>query len=280
MNREAQGTLLALLGMILYGLEPVIIKSNPSNPLSFAAFSALFASIFLWIFVLLAGNWRDLEENPAHIPKTFLIGLFGTALAYLSYSYGARLSTAINASLITRAEVLFSFALSYVLLKERITKKQAIYSLLVLLGLILVITQGRIITPKRGDVLLLMVPLFWQIGHVIAKNLPYNPYLIATMRNTFGGLLLFMFALSSGLEFHPLSIAEGIIIAVGQVVWYLSIKRINLSKATAIITPAPAVAIGLSILLGERFTLYHAAGFVLMTLGTLEITKVKSERRV
>lgn len=280
MNREAQGTLLALLGMILYGLEPVIIKSNPSNPLSFAAFSALFASIFLWIFVLLAGNWRDLEENPAHIPKTFLIGLFGTALAYLSYSYGARLSTAINASLITRAEVLFSFVLSYVLLKERITKKQAIYSLLVLLGLILVITQGRIITPKRGDVLLLMVPLFWQIGHVIAKNLPYNPYLIATMRNTFGGLLLFMFALSSGLEFHPLSIAEGIIIAVGQVVWYLSIKRINLSKATAIITPAPAVAIGLSILLGERFTLYHAAGFVLMTLGTLEITKVKSERRV
>ncbi|MCD6558563.1 MAG: DMT family transporter [Palaeococcus sp.] len=280
MNREAQGTLLALLGMILYGLEPVIIKSNPSNPLSFAAFSALFASIFLWIFVLLAGNWRDLEENPAHIPKTFLIGLFGTALAYLSYSYGARLSTAINASLITRAEVLFSFALSYVLLKERITKKQAIYSLLVLLGLILVITQGRIITPKRGDVLLLMVPLFWQIGHVIAKNLPYNPYLIATMRNTFGGLLLFMFALSSGLEFHPLSIAEGIIIAVGQVVWYLSIKRINLSKATAIITPAPAVAIGLSILLGERFTLYHAAGFVLMTLGTLEITKIKSERRV
>ncbi|WP_456326661.1 DMT family transporter [Palaeococcus sp. (in: euryarchaeotes)] len=280
MNREAQGTLLALLGMILYGLEPVIIKSNPSNPLSFAAFSALFASIFLWIFVLLARNWRDLEENPAHIPKTFLIGLFGTALAYLSYSYGARLSTAINASLITRAEVLFSFALSYVLLKERITKKQAIYSLLVLLGLILVITQGRIITPKRGDVLLLMVPLFWQIGHVIAKNLPYNPYLIATMRNTFGGLLLFMFALSSGLEFHPLSIAEGIIIAVGQVVWYLSIKRINLSKATAIITPAPAVAIGLSILLGERFTLYHAAGFVLMTLGTLEITKIKSERRV
>jgi len=280
MNREAQGTLLALLGMILYGLEPVIIKSNPSNPLSFAAFSALFASIFLWIFVLLAGNWRDLEENPAHIPKTFLIGLFGTALAYLSYSYGARLSTAINASLITRAEVLFSFALSYVLLKERITKKQAIYSLLVLLGLILVITQGRIITPKRGDVLLLMVPLFWQISHVIAKNLPYNPYLIATMRNTFGGLLLFMFAISSGLEFHPLSIAEGIIIAVGQVVWYLSIKRINLSKATAIITPAPAVAIGLSILLGERFTLYHAAGFVLMTLGTLEITKIKSERRV
>ncbi|WP_456398389.1 DMT family transporter [Palaeococcus sp. (in: euryarchaeotes)] len=280
MNREAQGTLLALLGMILYGLEPVIIKSNPSNPLSFAAFSALFASIFLWIFVLLAGNWRDLEENPAHIPKTFLIGLFGTALAYLSYSYGARLSTAINASLITRAEVLFSFVLSYVLLKERITKKQGIYSLLVLLGLILVITQGRIITPKRGDVLLLMVPLFWQIGHVIAKNLPYNPYLIATMRNTFGGLLLFMFALSSGLEFHPLSIAEGIIIAVGQVVWYLSIKRINLSKATAIITPAPAVAIGLSILLGERFTLYHAAGFVLMTLGTLEITKIKSERRV
>ncbi|AIF68976.1 permease [Palaeococcus pacificus DY20341] len=279
MNRESQGTLFAFIGMFLYGLEPVVIKSNPSNPLSFAAFSALFASLLLWIFVISNQKWHDLKDEPHHLPKAFLIGLFGTALAYLAYSYGARMSTAINASLITRAEVLFSFALSYVLLRERITKNQLFYSFFILFGLFLVITKGQLIVPEKGDILLLLVPLFWQIGHVIAKNIPYNPYLIATLRNTFGGIILFLLALPRGLEFSKLALVEGIIISLGQVIWYLSIKRINLSKATAIITPAPAVAIALSLLLGEEFTPYHAIGFLLIALGTLKITKIKSERR-
>jgi len=279
MNSEIKGTLLALVGMFLYGLEPVVIKSNPVNPLSFAAFSALLASLMLWIFVISTKSWQDIKENPQYLPKAFLIGLSSTALAYISYSYGARLSSAINASLLTRAEVLFSFLLAYIFLREKITKSQLYASFLVLFGLALVITHGKLITPQKGDVLLLLVPLFWQIGHVIAKTLPYNPYLIATLRNTFGGLILLMLALSHGLEFSKLSIVEAIILAFGQVVWYLSIKLINLSKATAIITPAPAVAIAISLALGEEFTLYHAVGFILITVGTLKITKVKSERR-
>ena len=141
------------------------------------------------------------------------------------------------------------------------------------------ITKGQLIVPEKGDILLLLVPLFWQIGHVMAKNIPYNPYLIATLRNTFGGIILFLLALPMGLEFSKLVLVEGIILSLGQVIWSLSIKRINLSKATAIITPAPAVAIALSLILGEEFTPYHAIGFLLIALGTMRITKIKSERR-
>ncbi|WP_175059749.1 DMT family transporter [Thermococcus sp. 2319x1] len=277
MNKETEGTLLALLGMFLYGIEPVVIKANPTNPLSFAAFSALIASLILWPIVLLTSGWKEVKENPQYIPRAFLVGVFGTALAYIAYSYGARLSTAINASLITRAEVLFSFVLAYVFLREKITKHQVFWSFSILAGLFLVITQGKAIIPKKGDLLLLLVPLFWQSGHVIAKKLPYNPSLIAAFRNTFGGILLFLLALSSGLEFSRLAVAEGIILSFGQVIWYLAIKRINLSKATAIITPAPAVAIGAAILLGEEFTVYHLTGFLLITAGTFMVSRIKSE---
>ncbi|WP_456321291.1 DMT family transporter [Palaeococcus sp. (in: euryarchaeotes)] len=277
MNREALGTLLAIAGAFLYGLEPVVIKANPSNPLSFAAFSALFASLILWILLIVSFRWVEIRENPSPLKKAFLMGFFGTALAYISYSYGARLSTAINASLITRSEVLFSFLLSWVFLREKITKKLISYAIIILLGLVLVITQGRAIEPHLGDLLLLLVPLFWQSGHVIAKRLPYSPYTIATLRNTFGFLILLPFALLTGMEFSRLALAEGIIIALGQVIWYKSIKLINLSKATAIITPAPAVAIALGIVLGESFTVYHATGFILITLGTLGAAGIKSE---
>ena len=279
MNQEAKGTLFAFIALILVGIEPVVIKSNPVNPLSFAAFSALFASLILWAIILPSGKWRELKEKPGDIHKAFLVGLFGTALAYIAYSYGARMSTAINASLITRSEVLYSFVLSYLFLREKITKKQFIFSLIILLGLVLVITQGKIIEPQKGDILLLLTPLFWQMGHTIAKRLQYSPYLIATLRNTFGGLILLLLTLPFGLEFTSLAIVEGVIIALTQVLWYSSLKLINLSKATSIITPAPAVAIALSIFLGENFTVYHAIGFVLITVGTLKISEIKSEQR-
>ncbi len=277
MNRESLGTLLAASGAFLYGLEPVVIKANPSNPISFAAFSALFASLILWLFLIASSGWREISEKPSHLKKAFLMGFFGTAMAYISYSYGARLSTAINASLITRSEVFFSFLLSWLFLGERITKKLVSFAMIILTGLVLVITQGRAVEPHLGDLLLLLVPLFWQSGHVIAKRLPYTPYTIATLRNTFGFLILLPLAILTGLEFSKLALAEGIIIALGQVIWYRSIKLINLSKATAIITPAPAVAIALGIALGESFTTYHAAGFILITIGTLGAAGIKSE---
>ncbi len=279
MNQEAEGTLFAFVALILVGIEPVVIKSNPVNPLSFAAFSALFASLVLWGIILSLGAWKELKEKPGDIHKAFLVGLFGTALAYIAYSYGARMSTAINASLITRSEVLYSFVLSYLFLREKITKKQFIFSLVILLGLVLVITQGKTVKPQKGDILLLLTPLFWQMGHTIAKRLQYSPYLIATLRNTFGGLILLLLTLPFGLEFTPLAMVEGVIIALTQVLWYSSLKLINLSKATSIITPAPAVAIALSIFLGENFTAYHAIGFILITIGTLKISKIKSEQR-
>ncbi|ASJ09250.1 permease [Thermococcus siculi] len=279
MRRESLGTLLALAGMLLYGLEPVVIKSNESNPVSFATFSALFASIILWIILLLEGKGTEFKAEPSGLKRAFFVGLFGTALAYLAYSLGARMSTAINAALITRSEVLWSFLLAGIFLGERITKRLVGYSFIILAGLVLVITQGRAVEPHLGDLLLLLVPLFWQVGHVMAKGLPYSPTTIAALRNTFGFLLLLPLALLTGAEFSPLVIVEGAIIALGQVVWYGSIKRINLSKATAIITPAPAVAIALGVLMGETFTYYHALGFLLIVLGTLGTVKVESELR-
>ncbi|ASA77547.1 DMT family transporter [Thermococcus sp. 5-4] len=279
MRQETLGALFAIVGMFIYGLEPVVIKSNPSNPISFAAFSALVASLLLWVKLIVSGELEEIRRNPGDLKRAFLVGLFGTALAYLAYSFGARMSTAINAALITRSEVLFSFFLSWLFLGERITRRLVGYSTAILVGLIVVILQGRSMELHLGDFLLLLVPLFWQLGHVIAKRLPYSPPTIAALRNTFGFLLLFPLAIATGLEFSRFVIAEGLVIAVGQLVWYRSIKLINLSKATAIITPAPAVAIGLGILLGESFTIYHAVGFLLITLGTLGAVRVESELR-
>ncbi|CAB49764.1 DMT family transporter [Pyrococcus abyssi] len=266
MRRKSEGIALALIGMLLYGLEPVVISYNPVNPISFAFFSAFFASLILIPFA-------DFLEVKAYWRRGALIGFFGTFLAYLSYSFGAKMSSSVNAALITRAEVIFSFLLSYAILGERITRRRIINSTLVIIGVILVITQGRKISLNVGDFLLLLVPLFWQIGHVIAKKTNAKPQTIAFLRNSFGSLFLLLPTLTTELSFTPYSIAEGLIIALGQLIWYSAISRIDLSLATAIITPAPAVAIGIALITGVPVTLWHLLGFIFITIGTLNLTR-------
>ena len=276
MDPETKGVLLAAAGMFLYGIEPVVINSNPANPIAFAGLSSSLAALILWV----VGGKETLEDirlKPEFLKYGVLMGLFGTALAYLSYSFGAMMSTAINAALITRSEILWSFLLSWAFLRERIGRLHFLYGALLVIGLGLVITQGRPVAPHLGDVLLLLVPLFWQIAHVLAKKTPYRPVTIATLRNTFGALFILPFAFITGFQFSMYAPLEGMIIAFGQILWYGSIKLINLSKATLIITPAPAIAIALGILMGQPFTVYHALGFLLITAATVGASRLKSE---
>ncbi len=277
MNRETEGTLLAFAVLLLLGLEPVVIKANPVNPFAFASLSAIVASLILWPVVLLRGQAREVLERPDELKKAFLIGLFATAIAYSLFSYGTRLSSAVNSAIITRFEVFYSFLLSWLLLRERITGKAIISALSLIAGVFLVVTQGKRPELLKGDILLLLTPLFWQLGHAVAKKTNYSPLTIATLRNTFGGLLLLVPAVITGFAFTKLALAEGVIIALTQGLWYMAIARINLSKATAILTPAPALTALISItVLGETVTAYHLTGLALITLGTLTISREES----
>ncbi|WP_456421585.1 DMT family transporter [Thermococcus sp.] len=277
MNRETEGTLMAFAVLFLLGLEPVVIKANPVNPLAFASLSAIIASLLLWP-VLLTGDYTgELREKPGEMKKAFLTGLFATTIAYSLFSYGTRLSTAVNSAIITRFEVFYSFLISWLILGEKITGRALLSATALFTGVFLVVAQGKRPELLKGDLLLLLTPLFWQLGHAMAKRTDYSPITIATLRNTFGGLLLLVPAVMTGFEFTGLALAEGLIIALTQSLWYSAIARINLSKATAILTPAPALTVLLSILfLGEGITPYHIAGLTLISAGTLLISREKS----
>ena len=280
MKKEVEGTLMAFAVLLLLGVEPVVIKANPVNPLAFASLSAIFASLFLWPALLLGGYGREIREKPGELRKAFLTGLLATAMAYSLFSYGTRLSTAVNSAILTRFEVFYSFLISWLLLRERITRKAVVSALALIAGVFLVVTQGKRPELLKGDILLLLTPLFWQLGHAVAKRTDYSPLTIATLRNTFGGLLLLVPAIVTGFAFTKLALAEGIIIALTQTLWYLAISRINLSKATAILTPAPAVTIGVAIVfLGERVSIHHLLGFILVASGILAVAFEESGRR-
>ncbi|NJF25759.1 DMT family transporter [Thermococcus sp. Bubb.Bath] len=280
MNTETEGTLLAFLVLLALGLEPVVIKASSVNPFAFVATASLFASCLLWKVLFATERAEEIKEKPGELKKTFLTGLFATAIAYSLFTYGTRLSTAINSAILTRFEVFYSFLIGWLFLRERVTSRGVLSAVALVVGVFLVVTGGKGVEVRTGDILLLLTPLFWQIGHAIAKRTDYSPLTIATLRNTFGGLLLLPLVFETRFAFTPLALAEGVIIALTQSLWYYSIARINLSKATAILTPAPAVTMAVAIVfLGEKVGVYHLIGFLLVAVGTLMIAFEESKRR-
>lgn len=118
MKTETEGTLLAFLVLLALGLEPAVIKANPSNPISFIALSVFFAALILWTVLLTTGRFKEILEKPAELKRTFLTGLFATAIAYSLYSLGTSMSTAVNSAIITRLEVFYSLAIGWLLLRR------------------------------------------------------------------------------------------------------------------------------------------------------------------
>ncbi len=285
LSQEMEGTILAIIGLVVYGVHPIVVKYGTSymSPLSFSSVSALIASFLLLLFLFSKGGYDDFRNlNRFHWIRLAFVGIFSTGLAFIFFFEGTNLSTGINSGIILRTEVLFSIILSYIILKERITKKQLIFTFMVLIGLILILGRGFAFQPKIGDLLLLFTPICWQIGHVISKKVPLNPYSTALGRNFFGGILLLSFTFITNVNINlKLWIigVEAIIIAVGHTIFYASIKRINLSKTTGLITPAPVITIiGSHLILGENVGWYHIIGYIFIFAGTIFLGRIKSER--
>jgi drug/metabolite transporter (DMT)-like permease len=71
-----------------------------------------------------------------------------------------------------------------------------------------------------------------------------------------------------------------VIYALTYYTFYESIKRINLSKATAIISAYPAISILLAwFILREVPDIYQIGGFFIILLGIIYLSNLKSELR-
>jgi drug/metabolite transporter (DMT)-like permease len=118
-----------------------------------------------------------------------------------------------------------------------------------------------------------------------------NPLFIATGRTLYGGIFLFLLSQLAGIQelailakhnMLSLFIFYGIVVyALSYLTFYEAIKRINLSKASAIISVYPAISILLAwFILSEVPDWYQLTGFFIILLGVFYLSQVKSELRI
>ena len=269
-------SLVPILGFLAAGRISPLLFAFSGAALGFACFvpwslkHRVFRSYFRW----------DLW------PKLLVIGFFGGALPIAALLFALGYTTPANAAILGQVEAVYTVVLSRLFLKERISASQLFGTGLVLAGTLLIALKERFTLRWTGDLVVLAVPLMYQVSHLFSKRLPggLSPVFVAASRTLFAALgMLPLLALGLALpvlhferSFSLLAIMltwGAVIIAVNNVLWYRAILNMDLSKATAIVLSYPVLTAVLSHLLGiEKIQPYQLAGLLMALAGAWWVT--------
>ena len=221
-----------------------------------------------------------------------VIANFGSALPFCCLLYALNFTTPANTAILNQFELLYSFIFSIIFLKERITLKQIIASLFIILGGIILMAGSVKNINLKGDLIVIFSVWMFQVSHIAAKKLSSDIpcQVLAAAKNLYAlpimALLLLIY--SNNLFIKPDFTLYGVLFYMGVIryglsylLWFWAIQKLDLSKATAIALSYPAITLIFSCLLGyDKLTLYNTVGLVLSMFGALWLSKIMTKQKI
>jgi len=256
-------------------------------PVYTVAFYRFFISSILLIVIFYFYNFRfKLKE--------FLFCIFGGLTGIFAYNYfflkGLSITMASKASIIVAINPVLSVIGAVILFKENVNLKQVVGIILAFLGIILLITKGKINTIltggfNKGDIFILFAAVSWSCYTLFGKKVLVNVSAIesTTYSVLWGTIILFPLFLSENLgnfyHINAKSLLSILVLSVlatvlGFIWFYDGIKKIGASKTVVFIylVPVFGVLIGF-ILLGERLSLAALVGGMVTITGVFIVNK-------
>ncbi|MEU7002531.1 DMT family transporter [Nonomuraea sp. NPDC046570] len=139
------------------------------------------------------------------------------------------------------------------------------------------------------------VPVLWSVAHVILKEVldttPITPNQVTTSRLLVSALCLLTIALAlegpseiahtwSSLDLQSFAAMMGLAYYLELIVWFNAVRHIDVSVASTITAPAPAVTMLLAVLLlGERTHGFQLVALTLVVIGVLGLLRARSRRQ-
>lgn len=284
---------LLILATVLWGGNFVIGRAVADD------IPPIILSYFRWIIALIvflpiawksfAKDWQYIRN---HLRIVIVLSLTGIAtfntLVYVALHY----TTAINASLMNSTTPIVIFLLSYLFIKEKLTKKQIIGAILSLIGVLFIISRGslELITSfsfNSGDLIMLIAVLSWSIYSILVKQysdrLPGNSTFLASI--VIGIIILTPFFIFDWLNEHEsINWSIGSVSAIlyigifASIVAFLSwnsgVVRLGASKAGIFLNFIPLFATLFAVIfIGETLQLSQLFGAVFVISGVYLASK-------
>jgi len=298
MQRSADpstGILLAFLCLGLLGAMPIISNGRPpgAGALVFAFWLSAWQLAFS--LPLLLREWRSGEKGIFRVPlsrrektRMLAVALFTGALFGLStwlYVLAFEREGAVNAAIALQAYPLFAAALEALLLGQRKSPRELGFTVLIVAALYHLATRGswRPEGLSSWFFVALAVPAIWSVAHIMLRQAlvrtTITPNQVTTSRLIVSTAVLLLLALAiegsdalfqvaSNPAVQWFAAMMGLAYYLELILWFHAIRHIDVSLASSIAVPSPAVTMVLaSLLLGDRIETTQVVALAVVALG-------------
>ncbi|NML72938.1 DMT family transporter [Rhizobium sp. S-51] len=289
--KTGTGIGLAIVCLAILGIMPVLSNSRPADfsALGFAFWLSVWETVFA--IPLVAHERRNgtsrllsVEAGTASRRRALAVVVVTGAMFGLStflYVFGIERAGAVSAAIAMQAYPVFAILWESLFLKRRKSMVELLLTAVLMVALYYLGTGGtwRIDGFSPWFLLALGVPFLWSVAHVIIREelgrTPVTPAEVTLLRVAvstvfLGGVVAivdpqqFAAGLVRG-DFLLFGMAMGLVYYLELIVWFYAIRHIDVSLASSITTPWPALTMVLSaIFLGDRVEPYQIAAFILI----------------
>ncbi|MEQ8399620.1 MAG: DMT family transporter [Roseitalea porphyridii] len=286
------GVGLALACLVILGVMPVIADSRPAgtSALGFAFFLSVWQLVFSLPLLLYEFGSADRGIFGANLSPRLRRRMAATVittslmfgLSTYCYVLAVEKAGAVSAAIAIVSYPLFAIAWETLFLGRRKNALELTFTAVLLGALVYLGTGGtwRIEGLSLWFLFALSVPFLWSVAHVIIKEelgaTPITPAQVTFFRVAISGLALgivLIVAEGAGsvaagfgdLRFQAHALAMGLAYYLELVLWFYAVRSIDVSLASSITVPWPALTMVLAVtLLGEPVAGYQIATFALV----------------
>ena len=281
------GIPLAFLCLSILGIMPIISNSRPGSfdALSFAFFLSAWQVLFSLPLVFRELRSKNKGIFEARLPTALkrrtivVILLTGVIFGLSTYVYvlAVEKAGAVGAAVAIQAYPLFAILWETLFLGRRKSPLELLFLGLLLTALYYLATSGtwRIEGFSGWFVFAMAIPLLWSIAHVIIKEVlgasPITPAQVTFFRVAVSTAFLFVVVIvvqgpsaswqvAANFDFQKFAMLMGLVYYLELICWFYAVKYIDVSMASSITAPAPALTMVLAVLLlGDRVETYQIA---------------------
>jgi drug/metabolite transporter (DMT)-like permease len=279
MDIKKTGVLAILAASVMWAVEPIFTKlaARSTDFLQIATTRSIVVAVIALCYVLVT-NKGNLRVSRGDLPKLVYLGIMGTVVADLLYVLSLTKIPVINAVLLGHMQPVFVVATGFFLLREdKVTGFDY-------LGILCMIVAGLLVTTKTtdnftslrlgssGDLLVLVAAFVWATTAIVMRKYlrGLNAGVLVFYRFAIGAAVFVVYlSVTSSLvvtSIHQLLV--GVVVGVGSILYYESLKRIKAAQVSALELSTPFFAAALSyFLLRESLTAMQILGILLLVPG-------------
>lgn len=287
LSSRNQAFTFAMLCILAWSLIPVVAKAVTTNlaPLQFLFWSNVLSALVIYLLIRKSRMINILQQIKENIIITIIPSFLGCFLYYviLYYAYGK--TNGISVLVVQYTWPALIVLLAPLVLKEKLTYKGIIATILGFLAVFIVATKGNVTSIQWENIHTLLIVLVGALAFamysLLSKNIQGNSLIIVFLFFMWGSVFSFIsllifsrFTLPSSLLSWLSVIINGAIINGVSYFWWL--KALQLEKANIVaplvfITPVLAT-IFLVIFYKEEFFISYLIGILLCIASGLMVT--------